>query len=344
MNVKKLILKKIKDQGEVRASEIVKETGFSRAYVNKFFQELRDEGAIVLVGRANKARYISATPEKIRSAKQELQKFYRVYRNHDLNEDEVLEEIKKETGIFFQLPKNVERILQYGFTEMLNNAIEHSRSEKITVEMKSDSSGILFEVSDGGVGIFNNIMKKKKLSSELEAIQNLLKGKETTAPEAHSGEGIFFTSKVADTLVFKSGSKKLIFNNKIEDIFIRNIKMARGTKVTFTIGFDSETNIEDVFREYTESGTYEFSKTKVIVKLYQADTEYISRSQARRVVAGLDKFKIVILDFKGVEVVGQAFADDIFRIWKKHYPHIKIEYKNANENVEFMIKRALQAR
>ena len=52
-----------------------------------------------------------------------------------------------------------------------------------------------FIVNDSGIGIFRNIMQKRNLKSELEAIQDLMKGKTTTMPESHSGEGIFFTSK-----------------------------------------------------------------------------------------------------------------------------------------------------
>ncbi|GAH25948.1 unnamed protein product, partial [marine sediment metagenome] len=77
---------------------------------------------------------------------------------------------------------------------MLNNAIEHSESKKVEIIIERRKNNIIFEVRDWGVGIFNNIMNKKGLSSEMDAIQDLLKGKQTTAPSYHSGEGIFFTS------------------------------------------------------------------------------------------------------------------------------------------------------
>lgn len=340
MDIKKLILKKIEEGEEVRASEIVKETGYSRTYINRFFQELRDEGEVILVGRANNARYILATMESIEKTKREFNKFQRIYTNKNLSEDEVFDEIKKETGIFLDLRKNVDKILNYAFTEMMNNAIEHSRSKNIEVLMIRDSVAIRFDVNDQGIGIFNNIAQKKGLHSEIEAIQDLLKGKETTSPEKHSGEGIFFTSKVGDTLIIKSGTKKLIFNNKLEDIFIKDIKKTKGTKVTFTASIDSKTQVTDVFRGYTEEGTFEFTKTRIIVKLYKMGTEYISRSQARRISIGLEKFRTIILDFKNVETVGQAFADEIFRVWSNKNSGIKLEYKNANENIEFMIRRA----
>jgi uncharacterized protein DUF4325 len=58
-------------------------------------------------------------------------------------------------------------------------------------------------------------------------------------------------------------------------------------------------------------------------------------------LARLDQFQEVILDFKGVSVVGQAFADEIFRVYQLANPEIKIYAHHANENVMSMITRAL---
>lgn len=341
-NISAIILDALKKHKKVTASEIVNKTGFSRAYVNRFFQSLKDEGKIVLIGKANKAHYLPADERAIKASRHDLLSLTKVIRNKDISEDVVLDDIKKDTGIFEDVARNVSSITGYAFSEMLNNAIEHSRSKLIKITVKRDEDHITFSVEDKGVGIFNNIRKKKGLSNNLEAIQDLLKGKQTTAPEAHSGEGIFFTSKVADILTIQSSEKKLVFNNLLADIFIKDIRRITGTKVNFCVSVDTKKQLEDIFRKYTDS-SFEFSKTDVIVKLYKMGHEYISRSQARRIVAGLEKFKNITLDFNGVDTVGQAFADEIFRVWESAYPHIKIISKHANENVEFIIKRAVSS-
>ena len=51
------------------------------------------------------------------------------------------------------------------------------------------------------------------------------------------------------------------------------------------------------------------------------------------------EFKKIILDFKGVPTVGQAFADEIFRVFQNDNPKIKIEPINMQKGVEFMVKR-----
>ncbi|MGB2705811.1 MAG: DUF4325 domain-containing protein [Candidatus Omnitrophota bacterium] len=339
MDIENLILNALKKKRLLKASEIVKRTGFSRAYVNKFFQKLRNEKKIILLGKANKARYILATKEGLRQAKNGILKVTRMLQNRGLSEDIVLRDIKEKTGIFLGLPENLSDILGYAFSEMLNNAIEHSRSSDIRITMQKDRENITFHVIDKGVGIFNNIMQKKNLHNEMEAIQDLLKGKETTAPEIHSGEGIFFTSKAADTLMIQSSHKKLFFNNLVRDIFIKDIKNTLGTKITFSIGMASKKRLDNIFKQYTDE-SFEFSKTEVNVRLYKTGTEYISRSQARRILSGLSKFKRVLLDFRGVKTVGQGFADEIFRVWKSQHPGVSITVQNANENIQFMLQRA----
>ncbi|MDP3142918.1 MAG: ATP-binding protein, partial [Candidatus Omnitrophota bacterium] len=212
MDVKKLILKNLAKKGELKVSDIVAETGFSRAYVNRFFKELGDNGKIVLVGKSNQARYFLAHRAKFLAAKKRILSAHRIFKNKNLSEDAVLDEIKRTGGIFYRIPKDIVDILNYAFTEMLNNAIEHSQSKFIEIFIKRERAAVRFDVIDKGIGIFSNIMKKKKLKNELEAIQDLIKGKQTTAPKQHSGEGIFFTSKVADILTFQSSAKKLIFH------------------------------------------------------------------------------------------------------------------------------------
>lgn len=343
MEIKKIILEKIENQGSVKTSEIQKETGYSRAYINRFMQGLEQEGKIVRVGKANRARYVAAEKEEIKQAKKQIKDIRLSLENERLSEDTVLDKIKRETGIFIDLRDNLNEVLTYAFTEMLNNAIEHSESKEIDVYMERSEEEVKFEIEDYGIGIFKNIRKKRDLNNDLEAIQDLLKGKQTTAPRKHSGEGIFFTSKVADVLTLRGIDKKLVFNNLVDDVFIHDTKKAAsGTKVVFSISLDSERDLTQIFRQYTGKG-FDFSKTKVRVNLYQAGVDFISRSQARRIITGLSDFEKIILDFDKVETVGQGFADEIFRVWQNRHPEIDIEAVNTNENIEFMIKRSSES-
>ncbi len=340
MDVVQLIQKVLKRNGEVRVAEIVKITGFTRGYINHYFKDLRNEGRIVLIGKANRARYVSASLRTVQKIKKQELSYNRILKNINLSEDLILEDIQRKTGIFSHLRENASQIIRYAFTEILNNSIEHSQSSQINVKMKRNKESVIFNITDRGIGIFNNIMKKQALRSEMEALQELLKGKQTTAPKNHSGEGIFFTSKAVDLMIIQGSHKKLIFDNQMEDVFITDIKPVKGTVVQCRISCNTKRDLQTIFKQYT-SESFKFNKTIVSVGLYKGDSDYLSRSQARRILSGLERFSTILLDFKKVKFVGQAFADEVFRVWQNRHPGIKIEVKNANENIQFMIRHVL---
>lgn len=173
---------------------------------------------------------------------------------------------------------------------------------------------------------------------ESRAVGELIKGKTTTLREKHSGEGIFFTSKAADILGIRSHKINLIFDNKKNDIFLEEKRLISGTEVKFSIKKITRKNLADIFAAYSpEELEYRFEKTKVAVKLFQ--NTYVSRSEAKRLLFGLDKFKEIILDFKGVKSIGQGFADEIFRVFQNSHQEILIKTENASEILNSMLQR-----
>ena len=86
---------------------------------------------------------------------------------------------------------------------------------------------------------------------------------------------------------------------------------------------------------------FEASGARVVVRLVELDTDFVSRSEAKRLLANLDRFREVILDFQGVRGVGQGFVDEIFRVWSRAHPDVKFVPKAMNRAVEFMVRRAI---
>lgn len=343
MTNKDKILEIIEKRGKVTSSEITSKIDVSRQYVNLVISELVAEKKIIKVGRTRYAFYVSSAfakkyPEIFPSV------FKKTYRNQLLEEHHVLLEIEEKFPQISNLPENVRSIFTFAFSEMFNNAIEHSESKSISIEVAKRDGKLSFIVLDSGIGVFRNIMKKRGLNSEIEAIQDLLKGKTTTMPKSHSGEGIFFTSKSADLFILDSFGFQLTINTKTEDVSIKNVSLIkRGTKVIFEIDADSERHLDQVFKKYTnltDQSDYGFDKTEIRVKLYTMGGVHISRSQARRILSGLEKFKVILFDFEKVPVVGQAFADEVYRVFQHKHPDIKIEEENMSEGVRFMIERA----
>jgi anti-sigma regulatory factor (Ser/Thr protein kinase) len=338
--IKDKILSLIRTQSQATAREIKNTVDFSQPYISKILKELAEEGKIIKAGNGKKSIYILADRKILSDYSNGIKEFSAKLKNINLSESDILETIEKETGIFSKVKPNVKTITDYSFTEMVNNAIEHSGSEFIKIKIEKADDIIRFEVIDRGVGIYNNIRSKFRLSDDYEAIGELLKGKKTTAEKGHSGEGIFFTSKAADAFTIQSSSKSLLINNIIDDVFIKESRPIAGTRIVFSINLNSERRIENIFREYTND-EFEFSRTKIKVNLFKAGNELISRSQARRIIFGIDEFTTIVLDFKNVITAGQGFADEIFRVYRKKHPEKEILFINANKNIEFMINRAL---
>lgn len=341
MDITKILEQKIEKVGSFRVSEIVEETGLSRAYVQRIAKNMQKNGDVKLIGRANQAKYVSTMGSRVKDELLRLSRIQILLKNKDLNEDIVFDRIVEESGVLTGLNKNVVGIFNYAFTEMLNNAIDHSNADEIVVVAERFGKQVSFDISDNGIGIFQNIKEKKGLHSILEAIQDLLKGKQTTAPEAHSGEGIFFTSRVADRFVIYGSGHKLIFDNILDDVFLSTNPSRKGTRVHFELSLGSDKNIADIFGKYSNPETYKFDKTEIRVELYKNDTVYISRSQARRILFGLGDFDVATLDFTGVRMIGQGFADEVFRVWVKSNPEKKVSYINAVPEVEAMIEHVL---
>jgi len=337
MDIRPKIKEFLNTQKRATSAEIARNFGFTRQYASHILRILANAGEIVRFGSTRGAFY--TLPEFIDEIGPLAIK--RRLENKDIKEHEVFDSLVSAFPAFRAAPENVRSIVHYAFSEMLNNAIEHSRSKNVEVEMESEGGIIRFVVNDFGIGVFRNVMQQRNLKSELEAMQDLLKGKVTTDPKAHTGEGIFFTSKAADRFVLESFGYRMIADNTIPDIFFQEEKrINRGTRVIFTIACKSDRHLNKIFEKYqSRPGSYSFDKTEIHIRLFTMGTVYVSRSQARRILVGLEKFKKIILDFDRVPNVGQAFADEIFRVFQNRHPKISIEPINVKETVRFMIER-----
>ena len=240
------------------------------------------------------------------------------------------------------LPDNVKQIIYYGATEMLNNAIDHSEGTSVTVIVEVDVQRVLIIISDDGVGIFNKIQKSFHLENPEDSIIELCKGKLTTDPTRHTGEGIFFTSRVCDGFLIHSGILLFAYEQDIDMLLNGANEINEGTMVSLEVNKDTKRMLAEVFDKFT-SGEEEFGFTRthfpVKVAEYGPD-KLMSRSIAKRVLNRFSQFKEVMLDFKDVEFIGQAFADEIFRVYAKSHPEVHILPINAVPAVQKMINRA----
>jgi biotin operon repressor/anti-sigma regulatory factor (Ser/Thr protein kinase) len=335
MDMKEKILALVREKNGLSGVQLSEALGISRQAVNKHLKTLLQNGSLIKIGVTRGAVYKIAT-----TGKKPKKTFKKSFFLEGLEEDKVFQQISLALNLTKTISPRANEIARYAFTEMLNNAIDHSQSDKCQVEVIVDEFNFQFRIRDYGMGVFFSIYDKYKLTDENSAVGELIKGKTTTMREKHTGEGIFFTSKVADKMFFRSHRIKLFFDNQKNDIFIEEMKNIRGTEVFFIVKKRSRKKLEDIFSIFApEEFDYKFEKTRAMVKLFQR--EYISRSEARRLHHGLDKFKVIILDFKGVKTIGQGFADELFRVFMQNHPKITLEIVHLKPSLQTIINHVV---
>jgi anti-sigma regulatory factor (Ser/Thr protein kinase)/predicted transcriptional regulator len=241
-----------------------------------------------------------------------------------------------------KFPENVVSIWQYCFTEMFNNAIDHSGAPGAFLKITKTAANTQIVLMDAGVGIFKKIQTAMNLADERHAILELSKGKLTTDPIKHTGQGLFFTSRLLDSFDILSGN--VYFSHVLgteEDWILERPESQAGTAIFMKLNNHTSKTFKKISDSYSDEDDLGFIKTVVPVKLAQYGNEnLISRSQAKRVMARVELFKTVVLNFDGVPTVGQAFTDEIFRVFANTHPTIKIVPINANSEVKRMIASA----
>jgi len=184
------------------------------------------------------------------------------------------------------------------------------------------------------------------LADPRHSVLELAKGKFTTDPDRHSGEGIFFTSRSLDTFSILSG--EVFFDHDQGDpedwIMERPAPVtddaSSGTWVRMHLHNHTSRTLNSVFDQFSDVD-FGFTKTVVPVKLARyGDDNLVSRSQAKRLLARVEVFRTVILDFSNVQTVGQGFADEIFRVFRIQHPEVELVPLHATPEVKRMISRA----
>jgi anti-sigma regulatory factor (Ser/Thr protein kinase) len=177
---KEEILKIAKDRHILKTRDLIERFSVSRQYASRILTELVREGSLLKIGSTRSAQYMHPASQREHP---ELfpNHFKKKYENSALEEHLVLAEIERTFTALNKLPENIKSIFTFAFSEMLNNAIDHSKSKNISVEISLSKDLLEFTIDDQGVGVFRNVQTKRHLESELEAIQDLLKGKITTA-------------------------------------------------------------------------------------------------------------------------------------------------------------------
>ena len=332
-DVREFILRNVRTYPTNIAAVTAARYDLSRPAVAGYLKRLLAEGLIEATGNTRDRRY---------ACRELVSLDFEVRLTAGLSEDAVWQ--GQILPHIVNLPENIINICQYGFTEMLNNTIDHSGSFHAFVLYKQTYSHVNIQVTDRGIGIFQNLQNRFHLHDPRQALLELSKGRLTSDPKHHTGHGIFFTSRMFDDFSIYSGN---LYYNRVrqEDddwcVEARDLKeLIIGTWVNMIIGTNASWTTRQIFDQYQDDPVG-FRRTHVPIALGKYPGEaLVSRSQAKRVLARVDRFAEVLLDFQGVPDIGPAFADEIFRVFRNAHPDISIKAVRANDSVDRMIKLA----
>lgn len=325
-----VILSLLASKGSVSAGETAAAADVTRQAAHGHLADMLRRGLVRRVGAGRSTRYV-------RSAA-----FERTWPLPELTEEhEVWKAVVSALPRLEGLERGPKGIFNYALTEMVNNAIDHSRGSDVQVVIWWSTGRLAFEVIDDGVGALANLRAKLGLPDDFAAIQQLSKGKTTTAPDRHTGEGIFFTSKAVDRFELESDGLRWIVDSAKDDQAVADSPRRVGTRVRCELDPLTDRTMRDVFAPYTTSETLAFNRSKVTIRLFESAGTFVSRSEAKRLAAGLEDFAEVELDFSGVEEVGQGFVDELLRVWADEHPGTRLIPTHMGTAVEMMVRRGL---
>lgn len=320
-SIKMYILEKIEDDTKSLTKHVAKELGISHNTVNTYLTELLNESIIQKSKRGSYKLVTNRFEYELKRSNGDLEHDTYAY-------DEFLYPLIR------HLPSNIERIWSYGMSEMVNNVIDHSGAEHLHILIEQNYLFTRVMLMDDGIGIFKKIKEHFSLANLDEAVCELFKGKLTTDAENHSGEGIFFTSKMMDVFFIESDKKIFAATKYDSDLVLELSEEIGGTLVFMALSNFTNKTPSEIFNMYSnvDGG---FFKTKIPLKNI-FDKAPISRSQAKRVCNRLEQFQEIIVDFDGIEWMGQGFAHQLFVVYAKAHPHVSITPTNMCDSVKNM--------
>ncbi len=351
MDIDAMIRQRLTQEASFAVSDLVETTGLTRQGLQGHLKNAMASGLIHRIGRGRGTRYergdawghdrgAAGRDDRGDCVREGASSFERTSSTAGLDESEISKALLEWLDV--ESPSHtpeVEKVLDYAVSEIVNNAIDHSGAPLVSTRASVRDGVVDIVIEDEGMGVFERLCTGLGLDDHLHAIQELSKGRSTTAPEAHSGEGIFFTSKVVTRFELTANGLTWIVDNEIEDETIREADDRPGTRVTIRIRVDATVDIAEVFGRFTTDMAYD--KTRCVIRLFEHGSRFVARSQAKRLMANLERFRVVEFDFKGIEQVGQGFVDEVFRVWANQHPETEIVPINMGRTVEFMVRRGL---
>lgn len=267
-----------------------------------------------------------------------LRQLIQVLPLHGLDEDRPW---KREVAPLLDLPPHVALLVEHAYTELLNNAIDHSGGLQVTISVRQTPTHVQLLVSDDGCGIFDRIARSFAIDDPATAMLELAKGKLSSCPARHSGKGLFFVARLVDVLELHANRHAYRRLGWEGGGWQAGRPLPReGTSVFVAVALDTTVTLEALLSAHSASGRgRDFARTEVALRLLAGPGDSLAtRAQARRAWARLAAFEHATLDFGGVAEVGPAFADELLRVQRSAHPGVTLATARVSRRVDAMLQ------
>ena len=172
--------------GRVTSSSLAEALGVTRQAAHRRLRAAVARGELKPVGAGRARHYVQSVP------------LFR-FAIGGADEDRIFARVEQRLESDLDLlGPDARETLAYAFTELVNNAIDHSLGSEVVVRLAILSGSFHLRIDDDGIGAFESVRRCRRGLDLIEAAAEVTKGKVTSMPERHTGEGLFFTSRAAD--------------------------------------------------------------------------------------------------------------------------------------------------
>ncbi|MBI5720123.1 MAG: DUF4325 domain-containing protein [Burkholderiales bacterium] len=246
----------------------------------------------------------------------------------------------------FELPAPVRTMVRHAFTELLNNAVDHSGGTQVTVSMRQTPQQLQLLVSDDGCGLFRRIGEHFAIGDPALAMLELAKGRLTSQPARHCGQGLVTICRLADVFDVRANTAR--FQRRAWGATawhgmpaLPALSERPGTSIYLAISLDTTRTLASVLAALgSEAAGYALERTRVPLNLLVADdsASLVSRAEARRVAARLATFQRAEIDFAGIDDIGHAFAHELFSVFHGAHPEVELVPVSATPHIAAIIR------
>ena len=306
----------------------IRKFGLSRQAILKHMHALISEDRVVAYGKTRDRFY-------------ELKPLVNFAKTVDIKNSFFPDEILKKQILpnLNSVALNIYEICEFSIMALLSNALDHAQATKLHYKLYVFPNDVHFVLSDNGIGIFENLNNSLILEDIQVAAIEIAKGRITTDPQNHGGDELMTVIHLFDKVTIDSSGICLTYYNKKNEWTVTRSSQQKGTRIHLEIKSNSRRTCQEIFRQIFDR---ENKLVRIPVNLVRSDGEQVnSRIQAQSLLHNIKDLTEIEFDFKNIELIGPAFADELVRKTKEKNQIADIKWTNSTKMVDVLMSRAI---